>query len=621
MASSQTFRFKETLPGLGRIVRRFSPYVRKQRHMVAGSMAALFFEVIFRLLEPWPLKFVFDHVIVAAPSDNPSGIAFLDGLDSMTLLMLCALAVVAFTGLRAIAAYLSTVGFILIGNRVLTKVRDEVFRHLQSLSLSFHNKSRGGDLTVRVISDIGMLRDITVTAFMPLIANVFIMLGMLGVMFWLHWKLALLSLAIVPLFWFSVTRLGRRIQEVSRKQRKQEGEMAATAAESIGAIKIVKALSLEGTFARIFAGQNKKSLKKGIEGSRLAAGMERTVDLLIAVATALVLWYGARLVVVQNELSPGELLVFLSYLKNTFKPVRDFAKYTGRLAKATAAGERVLDLLDQSPKIYDLPGAVKAHPFRGGVEFKDVSFAYESESPVLKTISFDIRPGQHVALTGLSGSGKSTLVSLILRLYDPTKGAVMIDGRDIREYTLDSLRSQISVVLQDSILFAASVRDNISYGAPDAAPEEIEKAARLANAHDFINALPQGYDTVLGERGVTLSGGQRQRIAIARAAIRKSPILILDEPATGLDNENENTVIEALEELASGCTTFLITHDLQLASRFADLILYLENGDITERGAHSELMRAGGRYSALYKLQSAARDLNVNEEEPYAVAR
>jgi ATP-binding cassette subfamily B protein len=379
--------------------------------------------------------------------------------------------------------------------------------------------------------------------------------------------------------------------------------MAATAAESIAAIKIVQALSLEGMFARDFSSLNNKSQQEDTKTSRLSARLGRTVDCLLGIATATVLWYGARLVL-RAELTAGELVVFLTYLRRAFSPAQDFAKYAGRLAKATAAGERVLHLLDQAPEVQDVPGAVPAGRLQGRIRFEDVSFGYDPARPVLKGIDFEVLPGQRVALVGPSGTGKSTIVSLILRLYDPNHGRVMIDGRDVRDYTLASLRAQISVVLQDSILFAASIRENIAFGAPQATPDEVEAAARLANAHDFIQALPQGYDTVVAERGVTLSHGQRQRIAIARAAVRQTPILILDEPTTGLDEENERAVTEALERLAANRTAFLITHNLQCSSR-ADLILYVENGRLKESGPPADLMEANGRYARLHKLQTS----------------
>jgi ATP-binding cassette, subfamily B, bacterial len=592
---------KESLPGLRRILARFAPYIRQQRWLIVLSLLALVAEVALRALEPVPLKFVFDHVI-GNKSHGRVLLPWIQTLDPYTIIGLSALAIVVLTGLRALADYGNTIGFALVANRVLSQVRIEVYRHLQGLSLSFHTKARGGDLVLRVMNDVNMLKDVAVTAALPLLANVLILLGMMGVMFWIQWKLALVAFAFLPLLWLWTTRLGRRIQQAARNQRKRESAMAATAAESIGAIKLIQTLCLEGVFADSFWRRNRDSQKEDVKGARLAAALGRTVGFLIAMSTALVLWYGARLAL-SGELSPGDLVIFLAYLKNAYRPIQEFAKYTGRLAKATAAGERVLDLLDRTPEVRDLPGAQPAARLVGAVHFEGVSFSYEAGRPVLDRIDFAVEPGRHVALVGPSGIGKSTIVSLMLRLYDPMQGRVLIDGHDIREYTLASLRSQISVVLQDTLLFAASIRDNIAYGALNASSEEIEAAARLANAHEFIQNLPAGYDTTLGERGVTLSVGQRQRIAIARAAVSRAPILILDEPATGLDEENQRAVLEALERLAQGRTTFFITHDLQHAAR-ADLILYLEHGRVFERGTQEELLHSNGRYASLYRLQN-----------------
>lgn len=581
MARPQSLR--ASLPGLGRLARRFWPYLRRERSLVALSLLALYADVALRLLEPWPLKVVLDRIIAVMRGHTAHRFAALDAIDPATLLALAAVAVVAVAALRAIAAYYNTVGLALVGNRVLTQVRNDLYNQLQRLSLSFHTRARAGDLLVRVTGDVGFLQDVVVTAFLPLLANGLTLVGMAAVMLWMNAQLALLVFLTGPLFWVSTIRISRRIQETARRQRQQEGAMAATAAESIGAVKVIHALSLERTFAQAFTGQSRKNLATGVVATRLSAGLERTVDLLIAIATALVLWFGARSVL-RGTITPGDLVVFLTYLRTAFRPMRDFAKYTGRLAKASAAGERVLDLLDQVPDVRDLPGAVPAPPLRGAVRFEGVSFAYEPGRPALDQIDCEVDPGQHVALMGPSGSGKTSFVSLILRLYDPTAGRVLIDGRDIREYTLASLRPQMSVVLQDSLLFAASIRDNIAYGAPGASHEAVVAAARLANADSFIRELPQGYDTVIGERGVTLSNGQRQRIAIARAAIRQAPILILDEPTTGLDRENAQAVGEALQRLAEGRTTFLITHDRDLAAH-TDRILYMEAGRLLQAGA------------------------------------
>lgn len=597
---SRASGLQEIVPGFGQVVVRLWPYIRKQRALAAGSMLALLAEIGLRALEPWPLKFVFDYILHTKRNTGPTPLG-LERFEPSTLLTIAALSVVLFIGLRAFASYLSTIGFAVVGNRVLTDVRADLYRRLQLLSLSFHNQSRSGDLVLRVIGDIGMLKDVAVTALLPLAANVLILLSMASLMFALNWKLALVALSVTPLFFIASVRLSKRIREVSRDQRKREGAMASTAAESISAIHIVKALSLEERFASDFSSHNKKNLKEGVRASRLAASLERTVDLLIAIATALVLWYGARLVL-RSEITPGDLLVFLVYLKNAFKPVQDFAKYTGRLAKASAAGERVIDILDREPAVRDLPDAVPAPPFSGAVKLEDVTFGYHLQHPVLMNINLDFQSGQTIAIVGASGHGKSTLISLLLRLYDPQQGRVLIDGRDIKEYTTESLRAQISVVMQDTLLFAATVRDNIAYGGSKSSSDEIESAARLANAHHFIMRLPDGYDTVVGERGVTLSAGQRQRIAIARAAIRRSPILLLDEPTTGLDKENEILVVQALNRLAAVRTTFLITHNLEHASR-ANVIVLLEHGHVTEIGTHEDLMTHDGQYGRLFKSQ------------------
>src|SRR5215471_19309099 len=587
---AQPESIKKSLPGIWRVLRHFWPQTRKHRWLISTSCTALFFEVAFRLLEPWPLKEVFDRIIHKTHGAHGFKVSFFDIFEPITFLIMMAVLTVLLTAFRALAGYWTTVGFAKIGNRVLSRVRAQLYRQLQYLSLSFHSQARTGDLVVRVISDVSLLQDVVVTAVLPMTAKALILAGMVGLMFWLDWRLTLVALAVFPLFWIRTITMGKKINEVARLQRKREGAMAATASETINAIKTIQALSLESAFQQQFHRQNEKNLKQDVKAKRLSASLERSVDLLTAIAGALVLFYGTRLVL-RRELTAGALLVFLAYLKNAFRPIQEFAKYTARLGKAAAAGERVLDLLQHVPEIRDLPGAVRAPVFRGAIRFENVSFAYENGQSLLRDVTVDVQPGQRIALVGPSGSGKSTLVSLVLRLYDPQQGRVMIDGRDIREFTLESLRAQISAVLQDNLLFASSVRDNIAHGAPEATQEAIIAAAKLANAHEFVMALPEGYETVLGERGVTLSQGQRQRLAIARAAIRRAPLLILDEPMTGLDKSNEHAVLESLERLDYGCTTFLITHDLRHAAR-ADSILYLETGRILEQGNHEELVRA-----------------------------
>jgi ATP-binding cassette, subfamily B, bacterial len=599
-----TTSLKTVMPGVGRILKRFTPQLAKQKHLLLLSFGGLMSEIALHLLEPFPLKLIFDYVLLPGSTTKPFPIPFLAGFNGVALLPILTGGLIAIATLRAIAAYFSTVGMSLAAANVLTDIRFDLYSHIQRLSLAFHHRNRSGDLITRVTSDIERLRETTVMAVMPLVAHSLTLIGMVFVMMWMNWELAIITLATFPLFLFSTVRLTRRIKGVVKTQRKREGEMAATVAESIGAIKVVQTLSLHHMLEESFSEHSAQSLRDSARAQKLSAGLERSVEFLVALMTALILWRGS-LLVSSKALTPGDLLIFVNYIRIAFKPMRQMAKYIGQLAKATASGERVLDILDTVPDIQDTRGAIAAPPLRGAVKFENVSFAYENyDKGILNRMSFEVKPGQKVALVGSSGGGKSTLVSLLLRLYDPLEGRILIDGHDLREYKLDSLRQQVSVVLQDSVLFATSIRDNIAYGALGANQPAVESAARLANAHDFILRLPKGYETELSERGATLSGGQRQRIAIARAAIRHAPIVVLDEPTTGLDQENEYEVTEALDRLTADRTTFWVSHNLK-AVKQADLILYIEQGQIAEQGTHEELMQLGGRYAAMYALQTA----------------
>ncbi|MBN9693555.1 MAG: ABC transporter ATP-binding protein [Verrucomicrobia bacterium] len=572
MKSSKT---AERSVGLRNLLREFRPELRTQRGRLGLGLAALFAEVGLRLLEPWPIQWVFDHVLTVRSGGVSAPSRWTD-VPPLTLLALAALALVAVTGLRSLAAYASTIAFAVAGSRVLSGVRGRLFRHLHRLPLSFHTRARSGDLVVRVMGDVGLLQDVLVTALLPLIARALILVGMISVMFWMQWQLAALALALLPLFWLRTVTLGRELQTVARQQRRREGAMAATAAESFTGMKVIQALSVSEAFFGSFHQENDRTLHQDVKGKRLAARLERSVDVLIAASTALVLWQGARLVL-RGELSPGELLVFIAYLKAAFRPIQDFAKFTSRLSKAGAAGARVLELLELPPAIADQPNARPLPDVASELRGEGVQFSHVPGQPVLQDVSFVIPAGHTAALLGPSGSGKSTLLSLLLRLHEPTAGRIVFAGHDLRDYSVESLRRQCGLVLQENVLFTGTLHDNIALGRPDATRSEVEAAARLAQADDFIQAFPEGYDTPVGERGATLSQGQRQRIAIARAALRNTRLLLFDEPTTGLDPANEQAVVDALRNLARGRTTLWVTHNPRHAV-LADFVFTLHHG-------------------------------------------
>jgi ATP-binding cassette subfamily B protein len=595
MMTRPTPTSRRTVAGWLTLIRAFHAEIARERRLIWISAAAVLGGVVLRALEPWPLKFIYNALFLG--HKHGMSLAVLQRFSPEVQVAIYIASMVVITGLAATFEYVSTVTMGVAASRVLADIRGHLFRHLANLSVSFHGRNRTGDLITHVTYDVDRMREVTVSSLLPFLVNVLTLTAMLGVMLWMNWKLGCLVAIVFPVFFLAVDRLMMRIREVAREQRRREGSVASATAEAISSIRTVQALSLQPRFMSIFSVANRRSLQAGNKAQQLSAGLERVIDLLATSTTAVVLWFGVRNVL-KGELTPGDLIVFTSYLRTGFKPIRQLAKYLGQIARALASGDRILSLLGTPLEIKDEADAEVATPFKGHIVFENVSFEYEPERVALRSVSFEVKPSQKAVLVGPSGSGKSTIASLLLRLHDPCEGRILIDGRDIRSYTLESLRSHISIVMQDSPLFALSVRDNIALGKTSGTSEEVTAAARIANAHDFVTRMPRGYDTVLGERGATLSGGQRQRIAIARAAIRRAPIVILDEPMTGLDRKNEQEVSAALDRLSEDSTTLLITHDLQSAEH-ADLVLFLSEGRIVEYGTHESLMRLDREYAAV----------------------
>jgi ATP-binding cassette subfamily B protein len=582
-------------------------YLRGAKASLALAALCTLGVTLTELLKPWPIKIIFDYVLLGKAL--PGYLAFMGGLlDSgrTTFLGTMVGAMVVIAVLIGVFTYLQVYVTSRIGNELVYTLRRTLFAHLQRLSLSFHNRTRSGEHMTKIVSDTNTLKDVFAESALTGSLHILTFIGMFAVMFFLDWRLGLVVFATLPLLGGTLYYRYRAAKASSRRQRRREAVIATRISEVMSTVPLVQAFGRERHEQERFEAESSEFLEESIRNARIEAAATRSVVVIGALGTAAVVLVGS-LQVLAGRMTPGDLLLFTSYVQSMYKPVRNLARLSNKYSKATVSAERISEILEVEPEIQDAPDAVDASELAGEVVFEDVSFDYGDDESVLKDLSFAVKPGQRVALVGASGAGKSTLVSMILRLYQPQEGSIRIDGVNIRDYKLKSLRRQIGIVLQDSVLFGATIRENIAYGRLDATDAEIEAAARAANAHEFIVRLEDGYDTVLGERGDTLSGGQRQRIAIARAVIRDARVLILDEPMTGLDVESEARIQEALDRLMVGRTSFLITHDLNAVAN-ADLVLLLEGGRVVEQGHHDELLEWSTRYRRLHDLKTGRRE-------------
>jgi subfamily B ATP-binding cassette protein MsbA len=578
--------------------------VRPHWKALSIAFVAVLGETLTDLLDPWPLKIIIDNVL--RPGALPAWLARivngLFGQDAHAILAFAVTSVAAIAVVGAVSAYFEKYLTTSVSQWVGHDLRRTLYHHIQRLSLEEHDKTRTGDLITRVTSDIETIQDFINSALLGMLVNLLTIIGMIGVMLALNWRFTLIALSVVPVLFLVVFTYTKRIKKASRAVRKKEGELLSIVQEVLTSIRVVKAFAREDYEEQRFAKESLANVEAGLEARSIKSRLSPIVEVIVAAGTCLVLWYGARLALA-GTLSVGELIVFLAYLGKMYKPMRDLSKMTDTVSKAMVGYERIQEVLTIESRVRDAPGARRAPKFSGRIEFDNVSFGYGPDKPIINGVSLKVEPGQVAALVGPSGAGKTTIVSLIPRFYDPVSGRVVIEGEDIRRYQIKSLRDQMSFVLQDTLLFRTTIWENIAYGKPGASPAEIKRAAELANASEFIDAMPEGYDTMVGERGVTLSGGQRQRIAIARAVVRDTPILILDEPTSGLDAASELAVMEALQRLMKGRTSVVIAHHLGTI-RQADVIFVINDCALAEQGTHDDLMARKGVYAELYELQN-----------------
>lgn len=590
--------------------------VRPYRKWLVLIFVAMVAETVLGLAAPWPLKIIIDHVI--GHNALPGWLSWMNIFhlsdNNIELAAAAAILLIVITILGAIAGYINSYFTESVAQYVANDVRQQVYHHLQRLSLSYYDTHQVGKILSTITTDVATMQDFVSNTLLAILIDAMTIVGILGLMFYMNWVFALVALSVTPFLVLFVAHFKKALKKSVHEVRVDQSNMLTILQQGLESIRVINAFGTQALEEERLKKISIETVHAALRTRRLKSLLAPVVQIVVTLCIALVLWKGAHYVL-SGLMTIGSLTVFLSYLNKFFSPVKDLAKMTNAVAQATVSLERIQMILHTDTIIPQKPGAINPEALKGGIIFENVSFGYDDNIPVLKNINIEIKPGQRIGICGPTGGGKSTIACLVPRFYDTTEGRILIDGVDIKDFELDGLRKQIGFVLQDTVLFYGSVKENIAYGKAGATDDEIFEAARLANAADFINKMPHGYDTLVGERGLTLSGGQRQRIGIARAVVRNSPILILDEPTASLDAQSERIVMDALDKLMSGRTVITIAHRLSTIFN-ADKIIVIKDGCVVEEGTHVSLLEKHEVYAGLYEVQTETS--NPVGEGPHA---
>jgi len=578
--------------------------VRPYRGWLIVVFLAMLIETAMSIAAPWPLKIILDNVV--GKHKLPEYLVWLRdfsfGESTLALAGVAAIGSVLIALAGAVAGYIDNYYTESVAQFVANDLRQRLYHHLHRLSLKYYDTHQIGNLLSTITSDVATIQSFASTTLLGILVDSLTIVGMVGVMLYLNFDFALVAVGVTPFLLLFVARFKMAVKKATHEVRKHQSDIMAVVQQGLESVRSVKAFGRQEMEEDRLKDASMKTVQAALNARRVKSLLSPIVSVTVSLCVAFVLWRGAGLIL-RDAMTIGALTVFLSYLSKFFKPVQDLAKTTNIIAQAAVGMERIQMILDADTIIPQKTDACVPGKFRGDIVLEHVAFAYDPAAPVLRDINLTIKPGQRIGICGPTGGGKSTVLSLIPRYYDPTFGRVLIDGIDVTDYKLDLLRAQIGFVLQETVLFAGTIRDNIAYGRPEATPAEIIEAAKMANAHDFILQMSHGYESLVGERGLTLSGGQRQRIGIARAIVRNAPILILDEPTAALDTESEKLVMDALESLMKGRTVITIAHRLSTI-RDADKIVVLKGGLIAEEGTHDELISRNEIYAGLYRIQA-----------------